>query len=93
MKKSERVKMVKVMEFIARQINDEDVFESWLMAGVADEDINYGDLTFRGEDDVDLDYYTEDETFADLMLTFLRVITRARKSGGLWCDGVRSAVE
>ena len=39
MNRLERAKMVKAMEFIARQINDENVFEGWLMEGVADEDI------------------------------------------------------
>ena len=43
--KEERVKMVKAMEFICRQINDEDVFMGWLMNGVADGDIEYGDLS------------------------------------------------
>lgn len=44
MNKQERVKMVKAMEYIARQINDEDVFEGWLVSGVEDGDIDYGDL-------------------------------------------------
>ena len=36
----ERVKMVKAMEFLARNINDEGVFEEWLIEGVADGDID-----------------------------------------------------
>ena len=81
----ERIKMIKAMEYIARQINDEEVFMGWLYSGVADGDITYGDLS---EDSADLDYYVDDETFADLMSTFLRLMTRAKKSGGLYCDGV-----
>ena len=59
MNKHERIKMVKAMEYITRQINDEDIFEAWLVDGVADGDIDYGDLT--AEDDGDIEYYTEDE--------------------------------
>lgn len=36
--------MVKAMEYIARQINDEEVLMPWLQLGVADGDIYYGDL-------------------------------------------------
>ena len=88
-KKIERIKMVKAMEFIARQINDEEIFEEWLMDGVADGEIRYGDLDVTDDDLENLEYYigTQNE-FADLMALFVRVIYRARKSGGLYCDGV-----
>ena len=84
MNKTERIAVVRAMETIARQINDEDVFEGWLISGVADGDID--DTTTDDE----LEYYAEDENFAELMGTFLRVMARARKSGGLYCDGVIS---
>ena len=87
MNKVERIKMVKAMEYIARQVNDEQVFEPWLIDGVADGDIEYGDLE-SGADDSALDY-CDDETFADLMDTFLYVMKRANK-GGLYCDGIIS---
>ncbi len=90
MNKIERIKCVKAMEFLARQINDEEVFEEWLMDGVADGDIDDGDLDVKGDDEELLDYYIEDEHFADLMDTFAHVIARARKSGGLYCDGIVS---
>ena len=35
MDRPERVKMVRAMEFIARQIYDEEVFWGWLTEGVA----------------------------------------------------------
>lgn len=50
MNKIERIKCVKAMEFLARQINDEEVFEEWLMDGVADGDIDVGDLDVKGDD-------------------------------------------
>lgn len=88
MKKAERIKMVKAMEYIARQINDEEIFEGWLINGVADGDIEYGDLS--GEDEEFDEYYIEDDTFKDLMGCFLRRMASARKNGGLYCDGVVS---
>ena len=87
MNRLERAKMVKAMEFIARQINDENVFESWLMEGVADGDIYYGDLSDVADFAED---YIEDRDFADLMDTFLWCMQRAYKSGGLHCDGIVS---
>lgn len=84
MNKAERIKMVKAMEFIARQINDEDVFFSWLTFGVPDGDIEYGDLDAVMEDD----YFLADDNFADLMEEFLYVMSKAKASGGLYCDGV-----
>lgn len=85
MNRMERNKLVCAMEYIARQINDEEVLESWFVSGVADGDISYGDLTTDCED-----YYDNDEYFADLMDTFLWVMERAYKSGGLYCDGIVS---
>ena len=87
---TKRIKMVKAMEFITRQINDEGVFEGWLIGGVADGDIKYGDLEVRDEDREDLAVYIEDESFADLMHTFLYLMKNASRSGGLHCDGVVS---
>ena len=86
----ERIKMVKAMEFIARQINDEEVFEEWLMDGVADGDIRYADLSVDAVDFSGLDYYIEDEHFAELMETFLSVMKGARRSGGLYCGCIVS---
>ena len=84
MKKKLRTEVVRAMETLARSVNDEDVFEGWLMCGVAD-----GDIEPTTEDD-ELEYYIEDETFAELMGTFLNVMARAKKSGGLYVDGVVS---
>ncbi len=79
-----RKKMVVCMEFIARAINDEDVFEGWLMGGVADGDISRGSLDL-GEVD---DYYIQDDNFRDLMDCFLRRMASAKKSGGLYIDDI-----
>ena len=85
MNTKERADMIRAMERIARAVNDEYVFNSWLMSGVADGDID------GTETDEDLDiYYEEDSDFADLMHTFLRVMKGAYDSGGLYVDGVVS---
>ena len=81
---TERKKLVLAMEMLARQVNDEEVFMSWLMVGVADGDISYGSTDI---DEVD-DYYIEDDNFRDLMDTFLRLMKNAEKSGGLYCNNI-----
>ena len=89
--KIERIKMVKAMEFIMRQLNDEDIFMSWLYNGVADGDIEYGDFNITNDDiEYNFDFYIQDDEFADLMYKFSRLIARSLKSGGLYCDGVVS---
>lgn len=90
MNKTERMTMVKAMEFIARNLNDEDIFAGWLVDGVADGDVEYGNVAANSNDDDNLEYYIEDENFADLMDTFLQLMKAAYKSGGLYCDGVVS---
>ena len=90
MNKVERMTMVKTMEFITRNLNDEEVFSDWLTVGVADGDIEYGDVAVNLNDEEALEYYIEDENFADLMDTFLKLMKAACKSGGLYCDGVVS---
>ena len=84
---SARAKVVRAMETIARCVNDEDVFCRWLLCGVADGDID-DDTT-----DEDLEYYCEDKTFADLMEIFLDLMKSAKKSGGLYADGIVSKYE
>ena len=86
MNKQERTKMVKAMEFIARHINDESIFESWLVTGVADGDIEYGDL-----DDTYIDeYYLEKDNFKDLMSLFMKLMKSAYTYGGICCDNIGS---
>jgi len=81
--------MVKAMEFIARRINDEEVFEHWLNLGVAEGDIPHIYLT-SDDSDENLESYIEDDNFQDLMQVFLFCMRKAYKSGGLYCDGIVS---
>lgn len=84
---STRAKMVRAMETVARCVNDEEVFEGWLVMCVADGDID------DNTTDEDLEYYCEDKTFADLMERFLDLMTAAKKSGGLYVDRIVSKYE
>ena len=72
----ERAELVKAMNLLARSINNEEYVDSWLMFGVADGDEDYED------------YCENDDDFASLMALFLRLMSRARKDGGIYCDYV-----
>lgn len=81
-----RKKIILAMEMLAREINNEDFIDSWLMCGVADGDIPKFSINIADVDDC----YIEDDTFAELMGVFLRVMSYAKKDGGLCVDGVIS---
>lgn len=87
MNKVERIKMIKAMEYIIRNTNDERCVDPWLLIGVPDGDIEYGDLATDNYDD---EYFLKDKNFSDLMALFLLIMKRANESGGLYCDGVVS---
>ena len=80
--------MIVCMEYIARCINSESVFENWLNFGVPGGDIEQGNLDPSQIDDND--YMISDEGFKDLMTVFLRRMAYAYKDGGLYCDGITS---
>ena len=81
---NERVKVIRAMETIARCVHDENQFMLWLNIGIADGDVK------ESTTDEELEYYTEDEEFSDLMDSFLLLMSKAYKNGGLYCDGVVS---
>ena len=90
MDKDSRIKMLKAMEYICRHLNDEYDMDYWLCNGVADGDIELGDLSTDNEDGI-LDCYIEDdEVFGDIMNTFHLVMKEAEDDGGFWCDNVLS---
>lgn len=90
MNANERIKMVKAMEFLVRQVNNEEFIGPWLDYGVADGDIEYGNLEVHEEDAENLEYYISDEEFSELMHLFLRIMQAAHIDGGLFCDRVVS---
>ena len=83
----ERVALVRAMETICRNLNDERIINHWLMEGVADGDIKSDTTDFTIHQD-----YCDDETFIDLMDCFLECMAMANKSGGLFCGGVTSTI-
>ena len=90
MNKDVRIKAIKAMEFMVRNLNAEDYMYDWLTDGIADGDIAYGDLGVNPEDYETLDYWLEDENFSELMALFLSIMSWAKKDGGIYCDGVVS---
>lgn len=86
----ERIKMLKAMEYIVRQVNDEALwFDHWAYE-VADGDIEYGDLSVNPDDADILEYYIDDEEFPQVMGLFTRLMARAWNGAGLYCDGIVS---
>ena len=84
----ERLKLVKAMEYIMRQLKDEVIFDGWTSYGVANGDIEYGDLTVTNEDLDTLGYYISKDVLECVMDEFVHNIRMASKSGGLFCAGV-----
>lgn len=83
MNKIYRKKVVAAMDLLARTINDDMVFERWLMNGVPDGELQKWEYEEVSEDFID------DKTLSELMGEFLEVMTRAKKDG-LYVDGVTS---
>lgn len=81
----ERIAVVRAMETIARAINHEGIFESWLSCGVAD-----GDIDEDTTDDELMFYVESNETFGELMSTFTHMMRKVHTNGGLYVDGVAS---
>jgi hypothetical protein len=80
----ERANVVRAMDTLARAINNENILPRWLLVGVADGDVD------GNETDEDLDFYCEDDTFAEIMGLFLQIMSAANKDGGLYVDGIVS---
>ena len=70
-----RIKMLEAMKYIVSCINDEDILERWFMLGIPDGDTN-------------LSNYCDDDELEDIIHEFLIAMSRAKKSGGLYCDGI-----
>ena len=81
----ERAKMCVAMEYIVRQLNSEDIlFDEWLLDGIADGDIPYGNLDPTVVEQV----YLEDDAFQHIMECFLRCMELSLRFGGLYCGGI-----
>lgn len=65
------------MERIMRKINNESIFETWLLIGVADGDLDESSTW----EDVD-DYYIESDNYSFIIGVFLKLTAEAIKDGG-----------
>lgn len=88
MNAQERVDLLFAMDTVIRSLNDELYIEIWLEEGVPD-----------GTEYTDLIDYTDDETFADIMDTFVYIMALAttgkkvsseKRKAILYCDRVVS---
>ena len=76
MNKNYRIAALKAMALLAKSANDEYAIDYWLTYGIADGD---------EESDEELEYYTEDEQFKDIIAAFLKTM---RQSEGVYIDGI-----
>lgn len=84
----ERVSVIRAMDTIVRSLNDERDILWWLDSGVPDGEIN--------EETTDEELYwlvDDDESFADIMSTFIKIMRRQPVNGAMWVDNVLSKEE
>ena len=73
---TERIAALKAMALLARAANDETAIDYWLTYGIADGD---------EDSDEELEYYTENEQFKDIIEAFLETM---RQSEGIYIDNI-----
>ena len=84
----ERVSVVRAMDTIVRSLNDERDILWWLDSGVPDGEIN------EETTDEELSWLVDDnESFADIMSTFVKIMRRQPVNGAMWVDNVLSKEE
>ena len=84
----ERVSVIRAMDIIIRSLNDERDILWWLDSGVPDGEIN--------KETTDEELYwlvDDDESFADIMSTFIKKMRRQPVNGAMWVDNVLSKEE
>ena len=84
----ERVSVIRAMDTIVRSLNDERDILWWLDSGVPDGEIN------TETTDEELYWLVDDnESFADIMSTFIKIMRRQPVNGAMWVDNVLSKEE
>lgn len=84
----ERVSVIRAMDTIVRSLNDEEYVAWWLEDGVPDGEID------EGTADEELYWLVDDdESFADIMSTFIKIMRRQSVNGAMWVDNVLSKEE
>ena len=88
---NERIKMLKAMDTVVRNMNDENAIADWLVIGLPDGAATDDEFDSTAE-------YVDDETFADIMDSFVYIMAtycneeKVEREATLYCDGVRSKV-
>lgn len=84
----ERVSVIRAMDTIVRSLNDERDILWWLDSGVPDGEIN------EETTDEELSWLVDDdESFADIMSIFIKIMRRQPVNGAMWVDNVLSKEE
>lgn len=84
----ERVSVIRAMDTIVHSLNDENDILWWLDSGVPDGEIN------KETTDEELYWLVDDnESFADIMSTFIKIMRRQPVNGAMWVDNVLSKEE
>lgn len=84
----ERVSIIRAMDVIVRSLNDERDILWWFDSGVPDGEIN------EETTDEELHWLVDDdESFADIMSTFVKIMKRQPVNGAMWVDNVLSKEE
>ena len=84
----ERVSVIRAMDIIVHSLNDERDILWWLDSGVPDGEIN------EETTDEELSWLVDDnESFADIMSTFVKIMRRQPVNGAMWVDNVLSKEE
>ena len=84
----ERVSVIRAMDTIVRSLNDEEYVAWWLEDGVPDGEID------EGTADEELYWLVDDnESFADIMSTFIKIMKKQPVNGAMWVDNVLSKEE
>lgn len=84
----ERVSVIRAMDTVIRSLNDESDILWWLSSGVPDGEIN------PKTTDEELHWLVDDnESFADIMSTFIKIMRKQPVDGAMWVDNVLSKEE
>lgn len=84
----ERVSIIRAMDTIVRNLNDERDILWWLDSGVPD-----GEINAKTTDEELYWLVDDDESFADIMSTFVKIMRRQPINGAMWVDNVLSKEE
>lgn len=84
----ERVSVVRAMDTIIHSLNDERDILWWLAAGVPD-----GEIDTKTTDEELYWLVDDDESFADIMSTFIKIMRGQPVNGAMWVDNVLSKEE